>query len=85
MATRILVICKSHEVPGPKQERATLLANKTCQKVWARDFDESAGDRLITEGDISMFGIRCALIIDNGPIDSKDFITRGFRWKNGEL
>jgi hypothetical protein len=84
MATRILIICKSHEVPGPDKDKAMLLANKGCQKLWARDFDETQGDRLTMEGEFT-YGVRCSLLIDNGPLDAKDYTTTWFKWKEQDL
>lgn len=28
-----ILICKSHQVPGPDKDKAILLANKGCQKL----------------------------------------------------
>ena len=84
MATRILIICKSHQVPGPEKDKATLLASQACRKVWARDLDETQGDRLTIEGEFT-YGVRCSLLVDNGPVDSTDYTTSFFRWNGQEL
>jgi len=58
MATRILIVCKSHEVPGLDEDKAMLLANEASQKVRARDFDATQGDCLTIEGEFT-YGTRC--------------------------
>ena len=82
MATRILITCRSHKVPGADEDKATLLTNQACQIVWDRDFNETLGDRLTIEGEFS-YGVRCSLLVDNGPVDSTDYTTSFFKW-NGE-
>ncbi|KFY19994.1 hypothetical protein V491_04068 [Pseudogymnoascus sp. VKM F-3775] len=84
MATRILITCKSHTVPGANKDKATLLANRACQMVLGRDFNETLGDRLTIEGEFS-FGVRCSLLVDNGPVDSTDYVISFFRWNGTEL
>ncbi|OBT50900.1 hypothetical protein VE04_08348 [Pseudogymnoascus sp. 24MN13] len=84
MAHRILITCKSHKVPGPDNEKATLLANQACQKVWGRDFNEALGDRITLEGEFT-YGVRCNLLVDNGPVDSEDYTTSFFRWSGEAL
>lgn len=56
MATRILITCKSHTVPGADEDKATFLTNQACQMVFARDFNETLGDRFVMEGEFS-FGV----------------------------
>lgn len=84
MATRILITCKSHTVPGADEDKATLLTNQACQMVFSRDFNETLGDRLVIEGEFS-FGVRCSLLVDNGPVDSTDYAISFFRWNGTEL
>lgn len=83
MATRILIMCKSQDVPGPNNEKATLLTNEACQKVWARDFDEAQGDRFTKEGEFS-FGVRCSMLVDNGPVESTEYTTLFYKWNKTE-
>ncbi|OBT63678.1 hypothetical protein VE03_06131 [Pseudogymnoascus sp. 23342-1-I1] len=71
MATRIVVICKSHLMPGADNVKNALMANMTCQQLWARDFDASQ-DRLVTEGGYHLYNQTCSLVIDNGPVDAAE-------------
>ncbi len=81
MATRILVHCKSHEMPGPDREKDSRMANIACQKVWHRDFANGPnGDRLATQGGFALYNQRCWLIIDHGPVDSEDYDLLQFKW-----
>lgn len=84
MATRILITCKSHKVPGANKDKPTLLTNQACQIVCARDFNETLGDRLTIEGEFS-YGVRCSLLVDNGPVDSTDYTISFFRWDGEKL
>ncbi|OBT76562.1 hypothetical protein VF21_05442 [Pseudogymnoascus sp. 05NY08] len=84
MAHRILITCKSHKVPGPDNEKATQLANRACQEVWGRDFNGALGDRITLEGEFTD-GVRCNLLVDNGPVESKDYTTSFFRWSGEAL
>lgn len=86
MATRILVICKSHEMPGRDEEKNKLMANAACQHVWKRDFSGSdGGDRLTCEGGYFLYNQRCYVLIDNGPVDAADYSIKTFKWKAEEL
>ena len=85
MATRILVTCKSHEMPGLDEEKNSLMANLACQKVWGRDYADLNGDRLTTFGGYFLYNQRCMLLIDNGPVDSKDYTTLWYKWTGQEL
>lgn len=84
MAARLLITCRSEKVPGPDEDKTMLLASQACQKAWDREFDETQGDRLTIEGEFT-YGVRCSLLIDNGPVGSKDYTTSFFRWNGREL
>jgi len=85
MATRILVICKSHEMPGLDKEKNRLMADIACRRVWNRDFSDSEGDRLTCEGGFFLYNQRCFLLIDNGPVDAEDYGILWFKWNAKEL
>jgi hypothetical protein len=85
MAIRILVICKSHEMPGPNEEKNKFMANIACQKVFNRDFDGSQGDRLVCEGAYFLYNQTCYLLIDNGPVNATSYDIRMFKWRGQEL
>ena len=82
MATRILVRCKTAEMPGSAYKRHSLMADLVCQKVWNRDFDKAC-DRLTTYGGYT--NPTCVLLIDYGPIDAEDYIIIHFSWKASQL
>lgn len=84
MATRILVQCKSHEMPGSNAEKNERMANLACQKAWGRYFSDDQ-DRLVARGGYFLYNQRCWLIIDNGPVDAVDYTTLWYRWKKQEL
>lgn len=84
MAARILITCKSQDVPGANEDKVTLLTNQACQIVWKRDFDKTRGDRLTMEGEFS-YGVRCFILVDNGPVDSIDYTISFFRWNGKKL
>lgn len=84
MAERILITCKSQDVPGANEDKVTLLTNQACQIVWNRDFDKTLGDRLTMEGEFS-YGVRCFILVDNGPVDSIDCTISFFRWNGKNL
>lgn len=79
MATRILVQCISHEMPGPREDKNDYMANHACQKAWGRDFNP-AEDRLITRGGYFLYNQPCWVIIDNGPTDAESYTTLWFKW-----
>jgi hypothetical protein len=71
MVTRIFVQCKTSEMPGPPDEKNSLMANAACQKVWSRNLNED--DRLTAFG--GHFNQRCWLLIDSGPEDATEYTT----------
>lgn len=80
MATRILVQCKSHEMPRPDGEDENhYMANLACQKEFDRDFDPTQ-DRLITRGGSHLYNQRCWVMVDNGPVDAGSYETLWFKW-----
>lgn len=83
MATRILVQCRTDEMPGPLQEKELRMANTACQKVWNRDFNTPNGDRLTTFG--GYYNSKCILLIDHGPVDATEYTTMHFNWNGREL
>lgn len=84
MATRIVVICKSHLMPGADNVKNAMMANMACQQIWARDFDNSQ-DRLITEGGYHLYNQTCSLVIDNGPVDSAEQQILVLKWRDQNL
>lgn len=84
MATRILVQCKTDEMPGSLDEKNSLMANAACQKVWNRDFnDNPGGDRLTTFG--GYFNRKCTLLIDSGPVNATEYTIKRLLWKGQTL
>ena len=85
MATRILVRCKTEEMLGSVRDKIPLMANTACQKVWNRDLNKDSpdNDRLVTFG--GYVNIRCFLLIDNGPVDAKEYSVIHLCWKKHEL
>ena len=84
MATRIVVICKSHLMPGADNVKNALMANMACQQIWGRDFNASQ-DRLITEGGFHLYNQTCSLIIDNGPVDAAEQQILILKWRDQKL
>lgn len=58
MATRVVVIYKSHMMPGADNVKNALMANMARQRIGDRDFDASQ-DCLITEGGCHVYNQEC--------------------------
>jgi hypothetical protein len=85
MATRILVIYKSHEIPGDNKDKSKLIANLACQSYWGRDFNTTKGDRQVCEGDHSFYNQRCFVLVDNGPVEAVEQEVLLFKWKGQHM
>jgi hypothetical protein len=84
MATRILVLCKTSQMPGSPSDKIKLMADAACQKVWSRNFDSNPNrDRLSSHG--GYYNPRCVLIIDHGPTDAIDYETIQLNWNGHKL
>lgn len=84
MAKRILVQCKTREMPGSSNEQIKLMAEAACQKVWNRSFDDNPdGDRLSTFG--GYFNPSCTLLIDHGPVEAEEFTLVHLTWAKDKL
>lgn len=84
MATRIVVICKSHLMPGADNVKNALIANMAYHQIWGRDFNASQ-DRLVTEGGLNLYNQTCSLIIDNGPVDTAEQGILVLKWRDQKL
>ncbi|OAA60962.1 hypothetical protein SPI_04986 [Niveomyces insectorum RCEF 264] len=84
MAKRILVQCRSHDIPGEPDERRTTMANIVCEHTWNRPFDKDQ-DRVQSSGQYRYDQNRVYFLIDNGPLDSRDVSTSVYRWNGKEL
>ncbi len=84
MGTRVLVQCRSQDMPGEPAERLTQLANKLCQHQWQRPFDNSQ-DRLQSTGQYLYDGNRIHVLLDNGPLDSAEPSLSVYRWDGQDL
>jgi hypothetical protein len=58
------------------------MANIVCQKIWERDINPDS-DRLATLG--GYVNAKCFVIVDNGPVDAKEYSVLSFRWKDEKL
>jgi hypothetical protein len=85
MATRILVECKTSQMPGLPSEKIKLMADAVCQKVWGRNLDHNpdVGDRLTSFG--GHLNRRCILLIDHGAVDAQEYTTIHLLWNGNEL
>ena len=82
MATRILVQCRTRQMPGSSTEQIKLMADAACQKVWNRNFDDKPdGDRLTSFG--GYLNPMCTLLIDHGDVEAQEYTTMQFSW-NGQ-
>lgn len=84
MAERILVQCRTTEMPGAPNEKIDRMAESACQKVWKRGFDYNpGGDRLTSFG--GFLNPKCTLLIDHGAEDAQEYNLRHLLWNGKEL
>lgn len=84
MAARILVQCKTSQMPGSPHEKIKRMAESACQMVWKRSFDDNPdGDRLVSYG--GYYNSKCILLIDHGPMDAKNHTTVQLSWNGQDL
>lgn len=79
MGTRIVVKCRSQQIPGDSKLRLETMANLVCQHVWQRDFDDTQ-DRIRSSGQYDCEGVRCFFLVDNGPPESLDISMSMYKW-----
>ncbi|KAI9740660.1 MAG: hypothetical protein M1818_004624 [Claussenomyces sp. TS43310] len=84
MATRTVISCVSHSIPGRPAERHRTLTDAACQMQWNRTFDPSQ-DRLVTRGRFQDKNVRCFLLLDNGPVDATDIDVMHFAWNGSDF
>ena len=79
MGTRIVVRCKSQQIPGDPKLRPQTIANIVCQRIWHRKLDNTQ-DRIQSRGRFDCDGVRCFFLLDNGPPDSQEVKTSMYNW-----
>ncbi|KAL1860746.1 hypothetical protein VTK73DRAFT_7191 [Phialemonium thermophilum] len=84
MGSRIVVKYKSDKVPGDPKMRLQTLANIVCQRIWQREFDETQ-DRVHSSGQYDYDGVRCYLLLDNGPPRSQEVRVSMYSWDGSSL
>lgn len=83
-ATRILVQCRTRQMPGSPNEKIGLMADAACQKVWNRNFDHAVdGDRLMSFG--GHVNPMCILLVDHGDVEAPEQTTIQLSWNGREL
>ncbi|ROT38488.1 hypothetical protein SODALDRAFT_333081 [Sodiomyces alkalinus F11] len=79
MGTRIVIKCRSQNIPGDPNLRPQTMANMVCRRIWNRDFDDTQ-DRVQSRGIFFHDGTRCFFLVDSGPPDSKEVHTSMYNW-----
>lgn len=81
MSCRILVLCKTAEMPGAHNEKVPFMIDRACQSVWNRNL--SSAERVTSLG--GYCSRRCTILIDHGPVDSEAFKLVQLIWRDGKL
>ena len=82
MAMRVIVYCKTTDMPGKPNESIAAMTDIICQTVWGRPYDVAC-DRQESYG--GHFNKRCVILIDNGPVDAREQKMLQFKWQNQDL
>ncbi|KAK0749630.1 hypothetical protein B0T18DRAFT_111143 [Schizothecium vesticola] len=78
MATRIVVKCRSHLIPGDPVRRRETMANLICQHEWSRNSNDD--DLLTSHGRYDVPDEKIYILLDNGPIGSPNPDIKVYHW-----